>query len=134
MIKIQNIYYMLAYAFQVLHEDSYRKISIEEFDDVESLLAAILAKGIANQIKRGLGCEYISVEDSLRSPRGKLSISSSIKERTIQSKRLVCEYDELSENVYINQILKTTALLLIKHENVNLAQKKGIKKSHALLP
>ena len=119
---------MLAYAFQVLHEDSYKKISIEEFDDAENLLAAILAKGIANQIKRGLGREYISFEDTLRSPRGKLNISSSIKEKTIHSKQLVCEYDEFSENMYTNQILKTTVLILIKQENVDLKQKKALKK------
>ena len=66
MIKIQNIYYMLAYAFQVLQEDSYKKIAVEDFEQAEDLLAAILAKGIANQIKRGLGREYISQTDSLR--------------------------------------------------------------------
>jgi len=128
MIKIQNVYYMLAYAFQVLHEDSYRSISVEEFDDVENLLAAILAKGIANQIKRGLGREYIYFEEVLRSPRGKINISSSIKEKAIYNKQLVCDYDEFSENVYINQILKTSALFLIRHENVNLEQKKALKK------
>ena len=52
MIRIQNIYYMLAYAFQVLHEDSYQKVATEEFEYVSDLFAAILAIGIGNQIKR----------------------------------------------------------------------------------
>jgi 5-methylcytosine-specific restriction enzyme subunit McrC len=51
---------MLAYAFQVLNEDCYKKVALEDFENAENLLAAILAKGIANQIKRGLGREYIS--------------------------------------------------------------------------
>jgi 5-methylcytosine-specific restriction enzyme subunit McrC len=128
MIKIQNIYYMLAYAFQVLNEDSYNKIAFEDFEDAEDLLAAILAKGIANQIKRGLGREYILQTDALTSPRGKINISSSIKERTMLHKRLVCEFDEFSENAYINQILKTTMILLLRSEEVRAGRKRSLKK------
>jgi 5-methylcytosine-specific restriction enzyme subunit McrC len=128
MIKIQNIYYMLAYAFQVLNEDSYAKIGLEDFEHVEDLLAAILAKGIANQIKRGLGHEYVPQTDALCSPHGKINISASLKENNIQKKRLVCEFDEYSENSYINQILKSTSLLLIHSDEVSIEQKKALKK------
>ena len=31
MIKIKNIYYMLAYAFSVLNEEGYKKVGAEEF-------------------------------------------------------------------------------------------------------
>ena len=128
MIKIQNIYYMLAYAFQVLHEDSYKRIAVEDFEQAEDLLAAILAKGIANQVKRGLGREYISRIDNLNSPHGKISISASIKSMIIQKRQLVCESDEFSENAYANQIIKTTALMLIRSDEVKQEQKKTLKK------
>ena len=128
MIKIQNIYYMLAYAFQVLNEDSYAKIALEDFERVEDLLAAILFKGIANQTKRGLGREYISKTEALNSPRGKINIPVSLKERTMLEKQLVCEFDEFSENVYVNQILKTTAWMLIRSCQVAQEQKKTLKK------
>ena len=52
-IFIKNIYYMLAYAFQVLNETGYEDIESEEFTDATDLLAAILAKGMAVQVKRG---------------------------------------------------------------------------------
>lgn len=128
MIKIQNIYYMLAYAFQVLNEDSYAKIALEDFDHVEDLLAAILAKGIANQIKRGLGREYVPKTDALSSPHGKINISESLKENNIHKKRLVCEFDEFSENAYINQILKSTAFMLVHSDEVAPEQKKALKR------
>jgi 5-methylcytosine-specific restriction enzyme subunit McrC len=128
MIKIQNIYYMLAYAFQVLNEDSYAKIATEEFEHIGDLFAAILAKGIANQIKRGLGREYICQTNALSSPRGKIGVSASVKQRTPIKKQLVCEFDEFSENAYLNQILKTTALLLIHSEDVAVQRKKALKK------
>lgn len=127
MIKIQNIYYMLAYAFQVLNEDSYKKIAAEEFDNAENLLAAILAKGIANQIKRGLGREYISCTGSLSSPRGKINIASSITSQ-LNKRQLVCDYDEFSENAYMNQVLKCSAICLIRSDTVRTVQKSALKK------
>jgi 5-methylcytosine-specific restriction enzyme subunit McrC len=128
MIKVQNIYHMLAYAFLVLKEDSYSKIAAEDFDLAENLLAAILAKGIANQVKRGLGREYVHCLETLSSPRGKIDISKSLKERAIHKRRLVCEFDEFVENAYVNQILKTTALLLIRSADIQQEQKKALKR------
>jgi len=128
MIKIQNIYYMLAYAFRVLTENSYASIATEEFDHIGDLCTAILAKGIANQIKQGLGREYICQTETLSSPRGKIDISASLKQQTPMKKQLVCEFDDFSENAYINQILKTTSLLLIRSEDVRSEHKKALKK------
>ncbi len=54
MIPIQNIYYMLAYAFQVLKKQGYKNIATEQFDNVAELCAEILAKGVSIQLKRGL--------------------------------------------------------------------------------
>jgi 5-methylcytosine-specific restriction enzyme subunit McrC len=119
---------MLAYAFQVLNEDSYKKIALEDFENAENLLAAILAKGIANQIKRGLGREYVSRVEALSSPHGKINISSSLKAQTIRKKQLICEFDEFSVNAYVNQVIKTTALLLIRSDEVTGEQKKALKK------
>ena len=59
MIPIQNIYYMLSYAFQILNEQGYKNIATEQFNNTAELMAAILEKGIAIQLKRGLGKEYI---------------------------------------------------------------------------
>jgi len=128
MIKIQNIYYMLAYAFRVLTENSYASIATEEFDHIGDLCTAILAKGIANQIKQGLGREYICQTETLSFPRGKIDISASLKQQTPMRKQLVCEFDDFSENAYINQILKTTSLLLIRSDDVRSEHKKALKK------
>lgn len=124
MIKVQNIYYMLAYAFQVLNQDSYKKVAAEEFEYISDLFAAILGKGISNQIRRGLGREYITKQECLFSPVGKIDISSSVKQQTMLKKQLVCEFDEFTENAYINQILKTTAILLLRAEDVRAERKK----------
>ncbi len=53
-IFIKNIYYMLAYVFQSLRQEQYRNIAGEEFENIHSLFAAILAKGLGCQLKQGL--------------------------------------------------------------------------------
>ena len=90
MIRIKNIYYMLSYAFQVLNEQGYKQIKTEEFENTAELCAAILIKGVSSQIKRGLGKEYILQTEPLSTVRGKIDISSSIKNQTIIKKQLVC--------------------------------------------
>ena len=57
MIPIKNVYYMLTYAFKVLKGQGYQKLATEEFHHTADLMSAILAKGIAIQLKRGLGKE-----------------------------------------------------------------------------
>lgn len=128
MIRVQNIYYMLAYAFSVLHEDSYKNVAAEEFENIADLFTAILAKGISNQIKRGLGKEYVGKVDSLSTPTGKIDVSASVKHQTMLKRQLVCEFDEYTENAYINQILKSTAVLLLHSEDVAALQKQALKK------
>ena len=86
---------MLAYAFQVLNENGYKDIETEQFDNVGELCAAILAKGVALQLKRGLGKEYVPQTEPLSSLRGKIDIAESIKTQSMLRKQLVCSYDDL---------------------------------------
>ena len=53
-ILIQNIYYMLSYAFQILKQSNYDEVASEKFDNAQDLFAAILSKGIAQQLKQGI--------------------------------------------------------------------------------
>lgn len=128
MIKVKNIYYMLSYAFRILNEEKYQDIKTEEFQYTADLMAAILAKGLSSQIKRGLGKEYIQKSDMLSSPHGKIDISCSVKEQAILSRKLVCVYDSFEENIYMNQVLKSTARKLIQVDDVKAERKKALKK------
>ena len=118
---------MLAYAFQVLNEQGYRNIATEDFENTAELCAAILARGINIQIKRGLGKEYIPRTEALSSLRGKIDITESIKTQALQRKQLACSYDEFSVNSYMNRIIKSTVLLLLRAD-ITKARKKELRK------
>ena len=127
MIPIQNVYYMLSYAFQVLNEQGYKNIATEQFHNTGELMAAILEKGIAIQIKRGLGKEYIPQTEALSSLRGKIDIAESIKTQSMLRKQLICTYDEFSVNSTMNRIIKSTVALLLR-SNISKQRKKNLRK------
>ena len=119
---------MLTYAFQVLRQTNFEEISSEDFENTQDLFAAILSKGLAQQLKQGLYREYITINEDLSTLRGKVDINSSIKLK-MQKKQLIgCEHDELSENNRFNQIIKTTANLLIRQATVSSEHKAELKK------
>lgn len=127
-IFIKNIYYMLTYAFQVLRQKNYEDVASEEFDEIQDLFAAILARGIAQQLKQGLHREYITKKEDLSIMRGKLNMQGTIRNQ-IQRKRLLsCEYNELSVDNIFNRILKTTALILMRDSSVKQKNKSALKK------
>lgn len=127
MIPVQNIYYMLSYAFQVLNEQGYKDIATEQFDNVAELCAAILSKGIAVQLKRGLGKEYIPQTEALSSLRGKIDVTESIKTQSLLRKQLICTYDDFTVNSDLNRILKSTMELLLR-TNLSKPRKKALRK------
>lgn len=128
MIKIQNIYYMLAYAFQVLKEKGYSNLLSEDFESAQNLLIAILEKGVSNQVKRGLSKEYIAHDDLLSVPRGKINITNSLSPRSFTNKKIFCEFDDFSANTELNQIIKATMQYAIRSTEIKSERKKLLKK------
>ena len=127
-IFIKNIYYMLSYAFQVLKQSNYENIASEEFEMVQDLFAVILAKGVAKQLKQGLYREYVIQHENLAVMRGKLDMPETIRNRIQRKQKLACEFDELSENNLLNQIIKTTIYYLIKDKEVSNGHKSDLNK------
>ena len=126
-IVIKNIFYMLSYAYQVLKQTNYEKIETESFEDIHDLFAAILSKAMFQQIKQGLHKEYISKTENLTALKGKLDINGSIRNRINNIQQLSCAYDELTENNIFNQIIKTTALYLMRHKDVKSENKTALR-------
>ena len=100
---------MLSYAFQTLKQETYEDVAVESFDEMYNLLAAILAKGIGLQLKQGLYREYISHQEELTVMRGKINMPGTIKNKLLHKQVLTCDFDELSENNMLNQILNINA-------------------------
>ena len=119
---------MLSYAFTTLNQGGYEDVATEEFENMHNLFAAILAKGISRQLKQGLYREYLNRKENVAVVRGKIDMPGTIQNRLARKRVLTCEYDELSENNLLNQILKTTVMLLLRHTQVDQEYKSDLKK------
>lgn len=117
-IFIRNVYHMLAYAFRALRLDEYEDLAGEDFEHMHELFAAILSKGIARQVKQGLYREYVGKVEDLATVRGKIELLGTMRNRLVRRQKASCEYDELSENNLLNQVLKTTSMVLLRHGEV----------------
>ena len=127
-IFIKNVYYMLAYAFRALKMDEYDELAGEDFEHMHDLFAAILAKGIARQVKHGLYREFLERTEDLATVRGKIELQGTLLNRIARSQRISCEFDELSENNVHNQVLKTTSMILLRHGEVSEERRADLRK------
>ena len=127
MIRVRNLFHMLAYAFSALTEQGYRDVATEDFENAAELCAAILERGVSLQLKRGLGQEYVSRTEARSSLRGTIKVTESVKSQAILRRQLVCSYDEFSVDTTMNRVIKATVALLVRSD-ISRARKKSLKK------
>ncbi|WP_066304019.1 restriction endonuclease [Bacillus sp. FJAT-29814] len=130
-IPIRNIYYMLSYAYQTLNLSEYKQIGTEKFENVKELYTEILSIGIPVLIRGGLSKDYISVEETSNVIKGKIDINSTIKKNALVNKKVAVVYDEFSENILLNQIIKATLVYISRSNNIS---KKKRRLFYGLLP
>lgn len=127
-ILIRNIYYMLSYAFTDLKHKQYENIAKEKFDHIYDMFAEILYKGMSMQIKQGLYRAYIDKQENLQTLRGKLNLQGTIKNHIRRITAIECEYDELSVDNILNQILKFTTMVLIREGSVDSKRRAALRR------
>jgi 5-methylcytosine-specific restriction enzyme subunit McrC len=113
-IPIANIYYMLCYAFKDLTEKSIASVKPEEFENIYSLMAEIVIRGVSYRLKKGLLHSYEKCQNELSVVRGKIDICATVNCGSTTRHRLVCQYDEYTEDTLMNRILKSVMLLLVR--------------------
>lgn len=131
-ISIENIYWMLAYAFRCINEKSASKMSDEKFENIYDLFSVMMFIELNKQVKRGLNKEYIPVSENTSTIRGKIVINDMARNSYKNTSKLLCEYDEYSSNSYLNKIVKTACHYLIKSNKIK-EKDKVIKLKNSLL-
>lgn len=127
MIPIQNIYYLLCYAWNKLEERDLVEVSAEESSDLLNLLARVLLNGTKTVLKRGLVKQYLTETEIYQGIKGKLEVGQSLRKNLFAKGLAVCEYDEISVNILSNRILKTTLQNLYKTEGLEVNLQHEIK-------
>lgn len=127
-IVIKNIYYMLAYVCDALTLSEFEDMEKEEdFENIYDMFASVLEQRISFQLRRGLHRGYRSNTEEMTVVRGKLDMPGTVRNRIQRRYTVTCEVDEFSENNLFNQIIKTTAFLLLKRPEVDRRYKSRLR-------
>lgn len=112
MVRVQNLYYLLCYAWD--HADLAARAEVDGLrnDRVADLLGHVFAVRVAELLRRGLHREYLEHDVELRSPRGKIDVGMHIKRMLRPSGRAACVVDDLDHDVLVNQIVLTALVRL----------------------
>lgn len=127
-VPIQNIYYLLCYAWDKLEERDVVNVSVSDDTRLADLFAKVLINGATYLFKKGLDRDYIEIEEDTRSLRGKILLSPSIKRNLFRQSMARCCFDELSYDVLHNRILKATfrTLLRVRELEKGLKEEMGV--------
>lgn len=118
-IPIENIYFILCYAWDKLKEKNIVNVDARDITDLRNLFARILISGTSYLLKRGLDRGYIPISEDTRCIRGRIDFNISLKRLIFPNAKAHCLYDEISYDVLHNQILKSTIHLLIDEPEVD---------------
>jgi 5-methylcytosine-specific restriction enzyme subunit McrC len=117
-VPILNLYYLLCYAWDMLTEGALVDVSHEPFRSLPELLARVLHTGVAHVLRRGLDRDYLREEEALRSPRGKIDLSATVKRSLKARSQVHCVYDTFSHDVLHNRIVRATLGRLARCEDL----------------
>lgn len=125
-IPIQNIYYLLCYAWDKLAEKDVVAVEAIDTTTLADLFARVLINGTNHLLKRGFDRGYVSQHEWTGRLRGRICFQEAISRNATVTGRLPCDFDELSYNVLHNRILKATMRRLIRTQGLAAECSEGL--------
>jgi len=128
-VPIENIYYLLCYAWNKLDEKDRVNISIDDKTELVDLFSKVLINSTQMLLKKGIDKDYIEQTEELAGVKGKVLASESLKKNLLYKQRTCCSFQDFSLNILSNRILVSTIYKLsrvkeldkqLKYELVNL--------------
>ena len=127
---IENIWNMLKFLYDELRGKKFEDIDISNIANMDNLYAIVICRWCDIIAKEGLYKEYVEVVDvELTSPKGQINVQQSIVMQTRARGTLICSYDELSEDIFINHILKGILQYIAIDGNIDEAVRLEAKKT-----
>lgn len=78
------------------------------------ILIRIFCSKLTDALRRGMPRRYSAQEDDLAALRGTLNLSRQFTRHAANPSRLACKFDELSEDIALNRIMKATVAHLFR--------------------
>lgn len=129
-IPIQNIYYLLSYAWDLLEEANEMAVDTEDLPQVLDLVARLLTQGTQRLLRRGMDRGYIPQTEVLSTLRGRIDFGASVKRLLLEQCKAQCNFEDFLPDLLHNRILKTTIQALATADGLAFRQRRDL---HTLL-
>jgi len=128
-IPIKNIYFLLSYGWDTgLEYKQTKGLDTSSYESLICLLSDVFVNQCEYILKRNLAHNYVSLTEEYAGIKGKLDFNQTLHRQVLRKGRAVCEFDEWSSNILINQILKTTLVGLLAFKEISKIQKSEIRR------
>ncbi len=132
MIPIQNIYYLLCYAWDKLEEKERVKVAGVAGENLVNLFARIFVRGLEQLQRVGLERGYVQQQEVSGRIRGKIDFGASIKQHLFQQGKVKCTYDDFQRNILPNQLIKSTICRLLLTTGLAAEWRQALKRLETL--
>lgn len=133
-IPIQNIYYILCYAWGMGEMRGKVNVGIEKCPSIADLLVHVLLNATDDLLKRGMAQGYTVFGDDMDGIKGKIDIGETFKQGRYRQGRMFCHYDELTCDILINLIIFSTLMDAVKIKGISCDNKDRIVKTLRRMP
>ncbi|WP_052354145.1 5-methylcytosine restriction system specificity protein McrC [Flectobacillus major] len=114
MIPIENIYFLLCYAWNRLEQRNLVLAGTAGQKDIYELLCSVLLKEIKVLWQKGYFSHYNDKLHYFQGIKGKINLNQSLLANAFPKGYAYCEFDEYSSNILVNQVLKTSLIRLTR--------------------
>lgn len=132
-IPIENIYYLLCYAWNKLEEQGRVDVNARDLSSLPDLFAKVLINGTRILLKRGVDKNYQVITEQVAGIKGKMEYSATIKLNLLSRKKALCSFDTFSINILSNRILFTTIRQLMQIKGLDQQLKTDLWKISLML-
>ncbi len=133
-IPIENLYYLLCYAWGVSDQLDKVKVDGEKCHSLENLLSMVLLNVCDRLLRQGLVREYRYEEQEVEGIRGKLNLAETLKSGKYLYGQTICQVDELTQDVVINRVIFSTLKRLMRIEGIDENIRVRLRKTLARFP
>lgn len=131
--NVVNAFEMLKYLYPEIKSKRFGAIDLELCTSLKELYALVIATWCTSIAKEGLYKEYVTHEqEEMVAPQGNIDIQQTIIQQTQIRGALICNYDELSDDIYLNHILKGALYYYLFNSDINDKIKVVIQKAMQL--
>lgn len=118
-IPIRNIYFMLSYAWSHLQDAKFVNLDAVPGNNLLDILGHVLNKSVLYLSRRGFEVGYSPQTELISGIKGRVNFTQTLRGFHIHQGKTISTFDELNPDTLVNQVIKSTLSLLIKHNKLN---------------